>query len=633
MKFKLILSLFLLTMLLFVAGFRANNSKDAYKEGYQTQFELFKQSYQEIMKSSQGEVGLDSVRTLLHQLRLNMKTMDFWWRYSDPINYKLINGPLPVEWETEVFEKYEKPYKRIGKGLTLAEQALDDSDREEAEALLIPIASALEHLVADSLNERLESPDHFAHCNRLFLLNLAAIYTTGFECPDSSRILPELVFMLKSVDQIYTQYTVSFPDKPIDLNYLALYQQLRDFVAAQASYVSFDHFRFISEFVNPLYKLNSQWMLKQGFRSRSMMDYSINKQASSIFDKDIYFGQNAKGVFLRVNDPMSLKQINDLGKLLFNDPILSLNNQRTCASCHKIGQFYTDTSVRSAEKFNHNGRLARNTPSIINAKYNHLIMMDGKFIGLQEQALGVICNPDEMGMQKDEILKKIMSCKEYKQRLFALAQLTPQSPKPSLDHVLSALTSYYSEFSQYRSRFDKAMDAQLSLTATEIRGFNLFMSKAQCGTCHFIPHFNGVKPPYVGSEFEVLGVPDDTAFTQMGTDSGRYLINPAFETAFAFRTGTLKNIQQTAPYMHNGLYKTLRELIVFYNNGGGAGRGMSIANQTLSSEKLGLSVKEIDDLLAFLAALDEDIQLETEPASLPKSSQKELKFRKVGGIY
>src|SRR5688500_15720855 len=124
------------------------------------------------------------------------------------------------------------------------------------------------------------------------------------------------------------------------------------------------------------------------------------------------------------------------------------------------------------------------------------------------------------------------------------------------------------------------------------KGFNLFMSKAQCATCHFAPQFNGVKPPYVGSEFEVLGVPADTLYQSLSKDQGRYEINPAEETNHAFRTGTLRNIMQTAPYMHNGIFKTMDQVIKFYNGGGGAGRKLLVPNQTLSSDSLALTKQE-----------------------------------------
>lgn len=630
MKIKWICILVLPVLLLIFGAFRTNE-RDAYTELYQLQYKKFDDKLKELKTINSSDTL--ALHEWIAEMRLNLKNLDFWWRYTDPIQYKFINGPLPVEWETEVFEKYEPPYKRIGYGLTLAEQALDEGDHAYALQLLQPVEAAIEHFRPDSMRLFLESADHFAHCNRLYLLNLAAIYTTGFECPDTAKILPELKSMLTSVRSVYEAYNRSFPEKQLSTYYIQQYDDMIQFVQSNKYWSNFNHFEFLSTYVNPLYGINSRWMQEKNFRSKSNMDYALNKKAESIFDKSIYFAQNTKGIFHRVTDAAALNKIEELGKLLFHDPILSGNNERSCASCHKLGEYFADTGFATAERFDHKGRLSRNTPSTINAEYNHLIMQDGRFISLQQQALAVMINPEEMGAKQDEILKMVMSCKTYKKLLNELAQLTPQLNSPDLEHIISALTYYYSKFSRYRSRFDLAIERQAILSIEEIRGFNLFMSKAQCATCHFVPHFNGVKPPYIGSEFEVLGVPDDTGFSLFGKDSGRYVVNPARETMFAFRTGNLKNISRTAPYMHNGVFRTLSEVIEFYNNGGAQGRGLKLENQTLSGEKLGLNKQEIADLVAFLKSLDENIQLEEAPKELPVSSIKKIKIRQVGGVY
>jgi cytochrome c peroxidase len=159
------------------------------------------------------------------------------------------------------------------------------------------------------------------------------------------------------------------------------------------------------------------------------------------------------------------------------------------------------------------------------------------------------------------------------------------------------------------------------------------MSKAQCATCHFVPQFNGVKPPFVGSEFEVLGVPADTSFKQLSPDKGRYEVNPAVETMNAFRTGSLRNAEHTAPYMHNGVFRTMKEVIDFYDAGGGAGKGLTVPNQTLSSDSLHLTQTEKENLIQFLQTLNEKILFEAPPEKLPLSKNKNLNSRKVGGEY
>lgn len=572
----------------------------------------------------------------INVVRLSLKTFDFWARYLEPVSYKQLNGPLPVEWETEVFEKFEKPYKREGAGLTLASLYLDE-EQPEKDSLLHLIMNAIkacETYRADSIISNLGDYHHFFLCNRLFLLNLAAIYTTGFECPDPERTIHELRTMLGSAGDIYSCFNKNFPQTSISETYLGAFKKMLHFVNTQAANPEkFDHFSFLKDHVNPLFTMNQQFIRDYNIVSKSYVDYSLNKSATSIFTKNLYTGQNSKGIYRRVSDQKVLAEIENLGRLLFYDPILSGNNMRSCASCHKPEDYFTDATVTRSMHFDRKQELPRNTPSLINANFNHLIMQDGVHISLQDQALAVITNPAEMFCAEKEVLKKVLSCPEYKQAFKNLLKYTPQEPEINMQHISSALTLYYSKFSRAYSPFDEAMNNKASLTENEKKGFNVFMSKAQCATCHFVPQFNGVKPPYVGSEFEVLGVPADKEFTRLSADRGRYEVNPATETANAFRTGSLRNIERTKPYMHNGVFTTLEEVIDFYDAGGGAGRGLPVPNQTLSSDSLHLSKEEKYYLLAFMKSLNEKIDFDPVPTKLPESKIKNLNKRKVRGEY
>lgn len=572
----------------------------------------------------------------ISELRSTLKEMDFWLRYLEPVAYKKINGPLPVEWETEVFEKFEKPYKREGAGLSLAEIFLTDggTDKDDVYSLIERSQSALAVFQSDSILNILETPDHFFFANRLYLLNLTAIYTTGFECPDPDNIINELQHMIIGVEGIYNAFNKSFPDKSISQAYFSLYTEMESFVAAQSRDPQlFDHYHFIRDYVNPLFTLNQHFINDYHLVSHSFNDYSLNDENYSIFSKDLYKGQNAKGIYLAVNDPHELERIRDIGKLLFFDPILSGNGKRSCASCHQPAEYFSDTSLAVNFMFNKTNNLKRNTPSLVNVVYNHLLMLDGKHISLQDQAKDVISNPNEMALDPQKVLENVLSCTQYKKAFAHFAKLTPNYPEVSIDHIVSAITLYYTSFSGCNSAFDNAMNNAAEISDESIRGFNLFMSKAQCATCHFIPQFNGVKPPYVSSEFEVLGIPADTSFTSLDADSGRYTINPAVETLDAFRTGTLRNSSFTKPYMHNGVFLTMNEVIDFYNNGGGVGRGLTVINQTLSSDSLHLSVQEIEDLKSFIKTLDEPIPPEQTPEKLPSTHIQFYKNRRPGGEY
>lgn len=618
-----------------------NTANTPYESEYHNRLQAFRESLTELQRTvknadSHEPKDIDKIKSGIQSSRSLLKSVDFWLRYLHPIAYRSVNGPLPVEWETEVFEKFEKPYRREGAGLTLAEMYLNEPATNIDTLLnLIRIAEqAVVKYSQDSFSDQLRSYHHFYLCNRLFLLNLATIYTTGFENPNAAQIIPELKTLVIGVGQTNEQFNSSFPEYRLPTSYLELFDKMKGFVALQTDDVNdFDHFTFIKEYVNPLFAINQRLINEYHVISRSLVDYSLNKGVTSIFDKGLYNGQNAKGVFLRVTDTAALALVEKMGKLLFYDPLLSGNNERSCASCHKPAQAFTDTTTKTAQHFNRKDQLLRNSPSLINAVSNHLLMHDGKHISLQNQTREVVTNPDEMHCDANTVVQKVLSCKEYRLAFKQLLRYTPQEKEISFDHIVSAITFYYSKFSNYYSPFDAAINNNTKIPEHVQAGFNLFMGKAQCATCHFAPIFNGVKPPYVGSEFEVIGVPADTGFKMLSSDQGRFVINEAKETRNAFRTGTIRNAALTKPYMHNGIFSSLRQVIDFYDAGGGAGRKLNVPNQTLSADSLHLTEKEKGELIAFIESLNENIPGEIPPITLPKSKVKTYNTRKPGGTY
>lgn len=579
---------------------------------------------------------IDSIRAQIEEARIKLKNIDFWLRYFEPNAYRKINGPLPVEWENEVFEKFEPPYRREGAGLSLTEISLDETplSKDSLLGLVKKSQEAIKTFEADSIMVQLNSFDHFFLANRLFLLNLAAIYTTGFECPDTSHILPELNSMLRGTKEIYRCFNRSFPQTPLSVEYLDKYEKAILFADGQGTgFSSFDQFTFIREYVNPLFALNQHFIHEYNVRSINYNDFTLNNNIQSIFDKSLYASQNTKGLYSMVEDEQTLRQIRYIGKLLFYDPVLSGNNLRSCASCHKPTEYFTDTSINTALQFDRQSRLPRNTPTLINSVYNHLLMLDGRHFSLQAQGRAVITSATEMNSNEKELLRKVLSCKEYKEAFKSFLKLTPEEKEITLNHIVSAITYYDGSFSRFYSPFDEAMNNKRAISEEVKRGFNLFMSRAKCATCHFVPNFNGVKPPFIGSEFEVLGSPEDPDFKELSTDKGRYLVNKAPETLHAFRTGSIRNAKYTKPYMHNGVFKSLEEVIDFYDVGGGRGKKLVVENQTLSPDSLKLTSTEKKELLSFIYSLNENIQFEEPPLSLPVSSDKSLKYRKPGGEY
>jgi cytochrome c peroxidase len=636
-----VLSIVSFLIVTLIMSFTKSDDREIYLTEYLSRLDKLKQAETSLLNAIEAsdintKKGVEKIREEINHARQYMKGIDFWFRYLDANLYRKINGPLPVEWETEVFEKYEKPYKREGAGLSLAALYTEEEviEKDSLKQLIKSSLQAINEYAADSITQRIASYSHFYLCNRLFLLNLASIYTTGFECPDTSNIIPELLVLMTDTEKIYQSFNQSFPDRALGEKYLSLYTNAIAFVKAQPrNFSNFDHFSFIKNFVNPLFGYNQQAIQQYRVISRNTMDYSLNNGNVSIFSKNLYNGLNPKGIFLRVSDEKALAEIENAGRLLFYDPVLSGNNKRSCASCHKPAEYFTDTINTASLRYDRLSFLTRNSPSLINSIYNQLAMLDGHHISLKDQARAVITNPDELGSDEQSVVEKVLSCTEYKKMFKKMLRYTPLEKNITFDHITSAIILYYSKFSRYTSPFDDAMNTNNGLPAGAKQGFNLFMSKAECATCHFVPQFNGVKPPFISSEFEVLGVPADTTFKQLSPDKGRFGENPAKETMNAFRTGSLRNAAHTGPYMHNGVFKTINEVLDFYDAGGGVGKRLTVNNQTLSADSLHLTKEEKGYIIEFIKSLNENILFEAPPSKLPRSSVHKLNNRKVGGEY
>jgi len=615
--------LVLICSLIVLTSLRTESIEEAYTRQYDLRYTALAKEFNLLERTLKMDAPVIKISNQIERTRIALKKADMWLRYSNPIAYKFLNGPLPVEWEVEVFEKWEKPYKREAAGLSLLQLALEENvSRNECLSLVTKAIDSLSVFSSDKLASELTDPSTFYFANRLHLLNLATIYTTGFECPDPSLAIPEAQAMLEAALEDYELYNIQNSSYEISDAYLLRYSQMIDFVKTQPQHMQlFDHFTFIKDFVNPLFTLNQLRIQELKLTSTNVNDYSLNNDALSIFDKKLYKGLENKGVFKGLKEQKDLDRLYALGEQLFNDPILSSNNQRSCASCHKPSQLFNDTTFRTSIQLDRITPLPRNTPSLVGSLKNHLLMLDGKHISAEKQAEEVSQNPMEMGLGSKETLPKILAIKTYKKELKSLAKKTINNDVMP-DHIYSALIFYYSSFDTASSSLDRAMNHSQPLSAKAIRGFNLFMSKGECATCHFAPQYNGVKPPYVSSEFEVVGTPTDTSYSSLSTDIGRGKVHNVPEMQNAFRTPTLRNLSHTHPYMHNGVFNTIDEVLEFYNSGGGAGNGLTVPNQTLNSNELDLTAAEKSDIKAFLLTLNENIKPPNNAVKLPKGKGK-----------
>jgi cytochrome c peroxidase len=274
-----------------------------------------------------------------------------------------------------------------------------------------------------------------------------------------------------------------------------------------------------------------------------------------------------------------------LGKKLFSEKILSKDSTVSCASCHKPNFAFADTTAFSTGI---EGKLTkRNTPSVLNMKNRPYFFWDGRAVSLEEQALMPIQNPDEMGLPIDEAVKRLNQSAEYKtlfKKIFKQA--------PTAKNLAAAFAAYEKTLETVDSKFDDWSNNLKKLTAQEERGRGLFVGdKAKCFDCHRMEDFTT-------DEFKNIGLYNEKELN----DSGLFNITKKETDKGKFKIPGLRNIGLTAPYMHNGMFKTLEEVVEYYNNPIKFVKD-GINTDELLQQPLGLTEKEKKDLVAFLKTL------------------------------
>ena len=272
----------------------------------------------------------------------------------------------------------------------------------------------------------------------------------------------------------------------------------------------------------------------------------------------------------------------ELGKQLYFDGRLSKNNAISCAFCHNPGTGFADPRQTSIGVGGGVG--GRQSPTVYNTGLNHVQFWDGRARSLEEQAIGPIHNPVEMAETHEHVVAKLGKIKGYQQQFRAVF-----GTDVNLQGIAEAIAAYERTVLSTNSAFDKyVLGAQKAMDEAAVRGLALFKGKARCILCH-----NG--PNFTDNQFHNLGVPQ---VGPMKEDLGRFAVSRAEKDRGAFKTPTLRSITETAPYMHDGAFKTLEEVVEFMDQGGG-----SNPNLSLLVKPLNLTAEEKSDLVAFLKAL------------------------------
>lgn len=295
----------------------------------------------------------------------------------------------------------------------------------------------------------------------------------------------------------------------------------------------------------------------------------------------------------------------DLGRYLFFDPLLSPNQTLSCASCHQPQKGFADGLDRSVGILGE--KVKRAAPTLWNAAFLQRLFWDGRTTSLEQQASGPLFAADEMGNTPQQLLNALQNNTYYPDMF---KQAFPASQKIELDQVYRALAAFQSSLISLNSRYDHyAHGYHQALTEPEIEGMNIFRSfVARCSECH-------TPPLFTNQQIAVIGTPEPAG---LPLDVGAQTPFHSEKLKGGFKVPTLRNIVKTAPYMHSGVFPTLREAVDFYNKG----RGHAVPDGVKMYIhwhiwEPNLTEQEIDRIVDFLGALTDESLTPAIPQRLP----------------
>ncbi len=317
----------------------------------------------------------------------------------------------------------------------------------------------------------------------------------------------------------------------------------------------------------------------------------------------------------------------ELGRKLFEDQRFSSTRKVSCATCHDAGKAFTDGPRRTSEGIR--GLTGtRNAPTVLNAAYFASMFWDGRASTLEEQSLLPFINSVEMGLTDHQpILDVVRSDPAYVEAF--RTSFGKSGEGVTMKEVAQAIATFERTLVSGDSPFDRYWfggDGK-ALSAAQKRGFDLFVNKGRCVSCHVVEQtsalftdnrfhnvgvgINDVQDQvpelamaFISTRATMAQVDEKVLSDKRTSELGRLAVTRGFDDIGAFKTPTLRNVALTAPYMHDGSLKTLKDVVVHYNNGGVTKKGQKV-NDFLSGgiRPLELTDREVDDLVAFMESL------------------------------
>lgn len=593
MKISTITKIFTLFFIsLFFISCQTEYKKTTIKEELVKQLDDLKIEIEQFKVVVEQDQPLEKIQNAFSKTRTAYKKVEWAVEYFTPDPARFINGPALDELEVEE-NKFLPP-----NGFQVIEEFIfPEYDPQNKSTLSREIAVLKGNIaqVTNHLNAITLSPDLVLDATKLEVYRILTLGITGFDSPVALQSIKETPHSLNGLLPTIEKLNVNNSKEEKELK--KLISEAVRFCEKNTDFNQFDRANFIKLYLNPI---SERLVVFQKDNNIAMVNRNsvVNQNSGTLFSTES-FNVDA---FIPSNEYLYSDAKAALGKELFYETKLSKSNDRSCASCHHPDKAFTDGLKTNSSLLGL--KLPRNTPTLTYASLQNAQFWDMRQADLEKQSLAVIQNRDEMhGDLKNSIplLEKEPKYKSLFQKAFKTTSNIEEWK------IQNAIASYIRSLNKFNSKYDRYFQSKGSFTEEEKLGFNLFAGKAKCATCHFIPLFNGTVPPvYRKTEQEVIGTPQTNKGLAISEDLGRYYQYKMPQLKNAFKTPTLRNVALTAPYMHNGVYDSLEQVIDFYNKGGGVGIGLQIENQTLPPDNLTLTKTEEKALIAFLKTLTDE---------------------------
>ncbi|WP_374462631.1 cytochrome-c peroxidase [Chryseobacterium sp.] len=579
--------------------YKGKESESTFVNKGLTDFKMrLEQLKSDVDKFSEDRISLEELQKSLSSTRNSFKEIEFYIAYHYPEFTKTHLNAAPL---FHIEAAGTSAYTLPPEGLQVLDELIfsDEAgnEKEKIKTITTFLYNSYSGFYLSALKNGLSKGNNKTLPLRIELIRIYSLGVSGFDTPGSLNISEETSHAFSGMqkyisdDPYFKNYNTEKADRILTdgISYLS----------KNTDFENFDRIEFYKQYVQPLYEEFGRW----DGRPDDLKEFSgWNVGNRNFFNSDFldpYF-------YTLLKSSEDNPDLRNLGKSIFYDQNLSGNGKMSCATCHLQENAFTDLKPKSQS--NVEGKtVLRNSPSLYNAVFAKRFFYDLRAFYLEQQAEHVIYNEQEFNTSYEGIIQKLKTKPEYK-KAFRNAF---KDGKISKENFSKALSSYVASLYSFDSDFDRFMRNEKTVSEDVKKGFNLFMGKANCATCHFAPHFSGLVPPFFNeNESEVLGIttkPINKLPIQLDQDLGRGNSPVKKEQSwiydYSFKTVTVRNIALTKPYFHNGAFNTLEEVLDFYNEGGGEGLGLKMKNQTLAPDKLNLTETEKKQIIAFLNAL------------------------------